>query len=366
MATVAFVADTLVRLLHDGERGSPDEENDASAVIALMNEARRFNHREIGAAMDAADELLEGHGIESLFVRDGQIVNDAWDAAFGIDYVNLGDTYLATVIYDYEAHEFYIGSWGDWVETTEAQLQREVALECAGCGTEFNPDEGGAETTERGDATDLCASCVRDRDHLPMWEPQDNQPLIAMLRSIEGSPIAVHVVEHTGDDVILAFSAQETEDHFIAQRDDEPFVRNWSGLVRAFQQGQPDLYICGSGRERGGRSVRPDLGIEREGFQRLAVAMSVYLDSERVDPGLLKTPPALWACNQIDHVQWYEERGEAAVEAYVGDPGQTNSLSVWSARSPELEQLIEDGFISWNRDDTVREYLQSIGVCRAK
>lgn len=385
MAVVAFTLHELVHLLRHGERSSlsPDENvsmrADASALIALMRDVRRSNHREIDAAMSAADEFLEGNGVEMLFVRDGQIVNDAWDATFGIEYVNLGDTYRATVIYSYERHEFYIGSWGGWVEATEAQFQREVAPECAECGNGFNPEEAGSETTERGDEYDLCGGCVRDRDHLPTWTPQKFQPLIAMLRSIEGPPIAVHVLEHTDNDVILAFSALETEDHFIAQRDDEPFVRHWSGLVGAFRRGQNDLYICGSGGLRGDRNhrnsfhhVQPDLGIERESFQRLAVAVSEYLDSERVDPGLLNTPPVLWTCDQVNEVQWIDdERGNGGgVQAFVrrhpvGSTIEADDLVVWAAAGDELRELINDGFIRWNRDDTVREYLQSIGVCRA-
>jgi hypothetical protein len=31
-------------------------------------------------------------------------------------YVNMGDTYDATIIYDCLKDKFYVGTWGDWYE----------------------------------------------------------------------------------------------------------------------------------------------------------------------------------------------------------------------------------------------------------
>jgi hypothetical protein len=48
----------------------------------------------------------------------------------------------------------------------------------------------------------------------------------------------------------------------------------------------------------------------------------------------------------------------------VGSRFEFDDLVVWSAADEELRQLVEDGFIKWENDDSVRKYLQGIGVCR--
>jgi hypothetical protein len=63
------------------------------------------------AALDYADELLGGHGIE--YIASEQ---DTMRSREGIEYVNMGDTYDTTLIYDYKTGRFYVGAWGDWVE----------------------------------------------------------------------------------------------------------------------------------------------------------------------------------------------------------------------------------------------------------
>jgi hypothetical protein len=34
----------------------------------------------------------------------------------GLEFVNMGDTYDTTLIYDFSTGRFYVGAWGDWVE----------------------------------------------------------------------------------------------------------------------------------------------------------------------------------------------------------------------------------------------------------
>jgi hypothetical protein len=63
------------------------------------------------AALDYADELLGGNGIE--YIASEQ---DTMRSREGIEYVNMGDTYDTTLIYDYKTGRFYVGAWGDWVE----------------------------------------------------------------------------------------------------------------------------------------------------------------------------------------------------------------------------------------------------------
>lgn len=57
--------------------------------------------------MDFANEVLRGCGVET--IRD----KNEWVVAL---YVNMGDTYDTTFLYDIEKGRIYITSWGDWYE----------------------------------------------------------------------------------------------------------------------------------------------------------------------------------------------------------------------------------------------------------
>lgn len=66
---------------------------------------------QLQAALDYADELLGGSGIE--YIESQQ---DTMRRREGLSYVNMGDTYDTTLIYDHKTGRFYVGAWGDWVE----------------------------------------------------------------------------------------------------------------------------------------------------------------------------------------------------------------------------------------------------------
>lgn len=273
---------------------------------------------DIRGTLELISDLAGYHGVENVGPEN---------TPRGLMYVNTGETYDATVGYDEERNEFVLTSWGDWIEAVEAELAEEE------------------EEEEREPAT--------------LWSPHKKEPLIAVLRSVEGPPIAVHLMDK--DDMSLAFSVPADDTMFYAQHDDSPYRRTWASLIDAFKRGQDDVYVTSI------RHPPQNFGIERSQFERLSVAMDAFMEAglERQPVKyLLEAPPVLWTCGQVSHVVWYEERGVATVEAHVGDPARINSLSIWSARSPELEALIEDGFLKWKRDDTVREYLKEIGVCR--
>lgn len=65
--------------------------------------------------LELANELLGGYGVESARVGDRSIL-----------YVNMGDTYDNTIIYDEEEFQYRIGSWGDWVEAKLEQRSEEL------------------------------------------------------------------------------------------------------------------------------------------------------------------------------------------------------------------------------------------------
>ena len=63
------------------------------------------------AALDYANELLNGDGVE--YIASEQ---DTMRSRAGLEFVNMGDTYDTTLIYDFSTGRFYVGAWGDWVE----------------------------------------------------------------------------------------------------------------------------------------------------------------------------------------------------------------------------------------------------------
>jgi hypothetical protein len=62
--------------------------------------------------LEACNEVLSGYGTES--------IRGAWSSSFYGDivftYVNMGDTYDQTVVFDCVKGTFHLTSWGDMVE----------------------------------------------------------------------------------------------------------------------------------------------------------------------------------------------------------------------------------------------------------
>ena len=52
-----------------------------------------------------ADIMLDGYGREELPSPSGRVI-----------YVNMGDTYTTTLMFDWSKDKFLVGSWGDLVE----------------------------------------------------------------------------------------------------------------------------------------------------------------------------------------------------------------------------------------------------------
>jgi hypothetical protein len=65
--------------------------------------------------MQALNAILEGHGVEA--------IRGNWVSHFYQDiqaaYVNMGDTYTATVLLDHETGRFIVTDCGTWIETNE-------------------------------------------------------------------------------------------------------------------------------------------------------------------------------------------------------------------------------------------------------
>lgn len=74
--------------------------SDAQALKDQMNEGAT-----VGSILKAADRILDGNGVEAIPGVGG-----------GLSYVNMGDTYDYTLIYDRKSRRFVAAAWGDIVE----------------------------------------------------------------------------------------------------------------------------------------------------------------------------------------------------------------------------------------------------------
>ena len=63
--------------------------------------------------MAAIDGLMDAFGVEAISNQEG--LNDPRLDPLAL-YVNTGDTYNATVLFDYEKRAFQLMTWGDFVE----------------------------------------------------------------------------------------------------------------------------------------------------------------------------------------------------------------------------------------------------------
>ncbi len=69
---------------------------------------------DIDEALTYFDTAIDAFGIEA--------IRDPEESSFGIAlYVNRGDTYDCTILYDMKKESFEIGSWGDWFEKWESE-----------------------------------------------------------------------------------------------------------------------------------------------------------------------------------------------------------------------------------------------------
>ena len=59
----------------------------------------------------AINEVIGGFGVEYT-----ESVNDSYTDKQGLDYINLGDTYTCTVVFNHSTNKFSCTSWGDIVE----------------------------------------------------------------------------------------------------------------------------------------------------------------------------------------------------------------------------------------------------------
>ena len=91
----------------------------ALSIRKSLEKARDKNtYRAIDVALEEINTVLEGHGVEPMRGTD-------WNRHYGdinALYVNMGDSYICTVLYDTTKEKFYVTDWASFVETDEARF----------------------------------------------------------------------------------------------------------------------------------------------------------------------------------------------------------------------------------------------------
>jgi len=310
--------------------------------------------RQVEDALDWVNNLVHGHGTESLRPDWSRPDHRFWGESIAA-YVNMGDTYSWTLLYDVEEHEFRLTSYGDFLEEWERGNP--------------NPEEEEAEY-----------EATLDEDRPPTWSPNwDQRPLIAVLRSVEGYEVFVHLWDK--ETLTLAFSVpypSSIRELFYASPEvysfdvdggpprHKPYTYPLKALVELLG-GHRRFSVAHMIGEGGGiHSSGAQVSIEQSQWLRLQVALDSFmeknLESQPRDEFLV-APPTLWTCDQLT-IHWGQPPAInfRLLHVYANND---HDFHVRWFQDEDLQSLIEDGFIKWEDDESVREYLHSIGVCRS-
>jgi hypothetical protein len=76
-----------------------------------------YRNRRVDVALKIMDVAMETHGVE--YVKSNE---DTYHDAEGFEYLNTGDTYSATIIYDLAEGRWLLGTWGGMVEADEGRF----------------------------------------------------------------------------------------------------------------------------------------------------------------------------------------------------------------------------------------------------
>lgn len=100
------LATSLRQNLVQGLGLSPEQ---ASELLQAMQSAN--SPTKVDAVLDLANILLDGHGVEAIRVPGAHVDRYYYDIV-GL-YVNMGDTYIPTLVYNTRHHKFHVTSLGD-------------------------------------------------------------------------------------------------------------------------------------------------------------------------------------------------------------------------------------------------------------
>ena len=104
-----------------------DKVNDLSIFESVERlRSQCFNPPDtITEQLEAINELIDGHGVESIQVSSELYQDRYWGNAIGV-YVNLGDSYDLTIVYNTIDLQFEFTSWADYFEYQEQGLKEQL------------------------------------------------------------------------------------------------------------------------------------------------------------------------------------------------------------------------------------------------
>jgi hypothetical protein len=94
------------------------EQKEFDTIEKMVKMANKHNlkNEEVSNLMDIFNEKLGGYGVEVL--RSSDFRKSYWGDIIAL-YVNMGETYETTILYDIDNEEFIKTSWGDFMENRE-------------------------------------------------------------------------------------------------------------------------------------------------------------------------------------------------------------------------------------------------------
>ncbi len=101
-------------LEHEGH----DAARESARIARLISGAS--NSEKIDKVLEEVDKLIDGSGVEAI---NGDYHVDNYYGDIVALYVNTGDSYAATLLYETENDKFIVTSFGDWVEHNERKYK---------------------------------------------------------------------------------------------------------------------------------------------------------------------------------------------------------------------------------------------------
>lgn len=83
------------------------DEDQAKAIVSILNTDQAKNNP--NNALDRVNAIMNAHGVENL---------NSEETGESCYYINTGDTYSATILFDCNKWRFSVTTMGDWYEST--------------------------------------------------------------------------------------------------------------------------------------------------------------------------------------------------------------------------------------------------------
>lgn len=94
-----------------------DAPRESARLARLIANAR--NNRQVDGVLEEANRLVTGHGVEAIRIPDAYVDHYYFDIV--AVYVNMGDSYAGTLLYETATGRFLLTTWADWFEANERE-----------------------------------------------------------------------------------------------------------------------------------------------------------------------------------------------------------------------------------------------------